>query len=242
MSVLPVHDSYRSPPNFGHLLMVESEVPCALHIDLWLRFHETSLTHLAQTSHRFERQYLAWETVRKTRNPFFVEGTGFEGYFVGQNKSPEEVIELLLEIGHESLISNARIYHCDPHFKSVLMKTLTGEIDDDAAINVWATELGAMLGRLREHIYTNQAANQFQTETYRAVGNLPAIHYVPHEWGITQEFVLPVYAAGQYARLAWGPETVRPEDHDAALVVWMIGRFGHPLLRECVRESGTWAV
>ena len=221
--------------------MVESIVPCARHIRAWLIFHETNLSHLVQASRRYERQYLAWETVRKVRNPFFVEGTGFEGYFVGQNVTPDQVIEALLQIGRDALVSNERMYRANPRFHSVLMKTLVGDLDDDVAINVWATGLGAILGRLRRFVYSSQVANQFQTETYRSVSNLPPIEYHPNGPGIRQQYDLPVYPAGRYPRVAWSLETVKPEDYDAALVVWSIGRFGHPLVRECLRESGSWA-
>lgn len=218
-------------------LTLQSEVPYDTLIYTWLRSHDIGLDWLVRPSRHFENPYLAWETVRKTRNPFFKEGTGFEGYFVGTYPSPDQAREKLLEIGRGMLESNRRLYPYDYNFRSRLMKTLVGELSDAAAINHWAALLGATLGRLRMNIYGNPKADQFRAETYHMIKGLPPMRYEQHDHDIDQQYVLPLPNGNIPFKPDIDLNLLKPSDQDAGLVVLSIGRFGHPLIREYLLET-----
>jgi hypothetical protein len=198
----------------------------------WLRFHDLPLNSLVQQSRKYERAYLAWETVRKLHNPFFSIGTGFEGYFVGIHHSPEEMVAQLLKIGHEMLDSNCRLYRHQYTFNAKLMKTLRGEIDDPQAIEVWSTVLGAILGKLRCNVSYHYETYRFQNETYWTVNRLPLVSYTQRDHHIEQKYVLAPFKKDYVAKkLDFSLNLLKSSDYDAGLVVSMIGRFGHPLIR-----------
>jgi hypothetical protein len=220
----------------SHILFVYSEVPYDTSIDLWLHIRNIDFNQLVKRSRQYEQAYLAWETVRRTRNPFFVEGTGFEGYFIGLCQSPEEMLDRLLALGHNMLDSNCRLYRHDFHLKSKLMKTLLGECSETKLLDLWSDAFGAAVARLRCNVYASREAEFFQLETYRAAVRLPPIEYAEHEPRIDQEYAITnvTYRAGK--KLNLDPALLKPCDYDAGLVVWTIGRFGHPLIREYLRE------
>ena len=225
-------------PIATQVLTVASEVPYDILIYGWLQIHDLCQSSFVQRSRQYERSFLAWETVRKVRNPFFVEGTGFEGYYIGQVQSPEEAAERLLQMGHYMLRSNYRLYRFDSAFRSRLMKTLLGEISDPKAIEVWSAQFGAALGRLRCNLLTNAEARYFQAETYLRTSSLPTIHYQQNHYTIKQEYVVPTAVSPTSARSIMGLDTLKPSDYDAGVVVWSIGKFGHPLVREYIGERG----
>ena len=172
------------------MLTIESKVPHDTIMEVWLRLQDVPLDNLVQHSRRYERAYLAWETVRQVRNPFFNTGTGFEGYFVGICHSPGEMLAQLLEIGHSMLASNCKLYRHQYTFNAKLMKTLRGELNDPRAIDVWSTLLGATLGRLRCNVHYHYKTYLFQNETYWTVNRLPVINYTHCEHHIEQEYIL----------------------------------------------------
>jgi hypothetical protein len=206
-------------------------------MDGWLCLHDVPLDSLVQQSRRYERAYLAWETVRQVRNPFFNIGTGFEGYFVGNCQSPEEMLAQLLEIGHGMLTSNCRLYRHQYTFKSKLMKTLRGELDDPRAMDIWSTLLGAALGRLRCNVLYNYKTYLFQNETYWAVNRLPFIKYAQCAHHIEQEYVLARFRSSCVSKSDLCLNMLKPSDCDAGFVVSRIGCFGHPLVRAYMREA-----
>ncbi len=217
-------------------MIVKSKVPYDITLYGWLHVNHLPLETLTEKSRRFEQSYLAWETVRKLRNPFFTNGTGFEGYFVGIHHSPEEMLDTLLKIGHRILDSNCRMYRYNYTFKSTLMKTLIGEVSDPRAIYVWSDLLGSLLGRLRMNIETNHENYHFQNETYWIVNNLPQIRYAPRDFRLEQEYRLMLFGHHRAHRLDFSPSLLRPSDYEAGRVVWMLGRFGHPLIREYLHK------
>jgi hypothetical protein len=219
------------------MLTIESRVPHDKIMEVWLRFHDAPLDRLVLQSHRYERAYLAWETVRQLRNPFFNIGTGFEGYFVGISQSPEEMIAELLKIGHGMLMSNCRLYRHQYTFKAKLMKTLQGELNDPRAIDVWATLLGATLAKLRCHVLYNHKTYLFQNETYWTVNRLPFIKYTQCNQHIDQVYILAPFKQDCVSKLGFYLNMFKPSDYDAALVVSKIGCFGHPLIRAYLREA-----
>lgn len=219
------------------MLSVESRVPCETVLSCWLYLHGVKLESLVQQSRTYERAWLAWETVRLVRNPFFREGTGFEGYFVGLCHSPDEMSDRLLEIGREILACNRRMYPHEFAFKKRMMQTLTGEIDDAQAVSVWATLLGTALGKLRRNTCMYAVARDFQNETYRSVYRLPPVRYTQHAYQIRQEYCLSPYWKTPAPKPDLRLDAVRPEDQDAALVMSQIGRFGHPLVRAYLRAA-----
>ena len=220
---------------FWHItpvLTIESEVPYSSLIYGWLQVQHAPVSRFVQKSRQYESSYLAWETVRKVRNPFFVDGTGFEGYYVGQGWSPEEIVEQVLQIGRYMLSSNLRLYRFNPQFRSRLMKTLRAEMSDPQAIEVWAAQFGAALGKLRCNLLTNAKARIFQTGTYKSTYSLPSMCYEPGKYSIEQQYALPSPRWDTPPRANLRLDALsKPSDAEACLVVKSIGKFGHPLVR-----------
>jgi hypothetical protein len=221
------------------MLTVQCEVPCGSLVHSWLHVHEMPFRPFVERSRQFERAYLAWETVRKVRNPFFTEGTGFEGYYVGLCHSTEEMLDMLLHMGRQMLASNVRLYPHQHRFRSRLMKTLSGEVEDLDAIAVWADLLGATLGRLRCNVYTNQETYRFQNETYWSVNRLPLMQYEQSDCRLEQSYRLAQFRVCTNSRLPLQLNLLNSSDYDAGLVVSAIGRFGHPLIREYLHEGSS---
>ncbi|HVU13349.1 MAG TPA: hypothetical protein VHD90_18855 [Phototrophicaceae bacterium] len=219
------------------VLTIASEVPYSTLISEYLQLHFLSLSKFIDHSRHYERPYLAWEAVRKARNPFFIDGTGLEGYYVGQCLSPEEIAERLLQLGHFMLGSNCQLYRFNYRFKSHLMKTLLGEMSDPLSIEVWSAQFGAVLGRLRCNLLTNTQTRFFQTETYQSTSSLPAIRYTQGCLTIEQEYSVPRSASESISVWAQPLESaLKPSDSDAYLVIQSIGKFGHPLIRRYLDE------
>ncbi len=220
------------------VLRIETEVPYSTHITGWLAYHQKDMDSFVQNSRQYEPSYLAWETVRKVRNPFFIDGTGFEGYCVGQSWSTEEMVEYLVQMGHSMLQSNYRLYQFNPLFRSTLMKTLSDEISDSKAIGVWSAQFGAALGKLRCNLLTNAQARYFQAGTYQSTYSLPKMHYEEEDYKIEQRYAVPCRgsetAPWSTVRLE---SLVKPSDAEACFVVKSIGKFGHPLIREYLNEG-----
>lgn len=222
------------------VLTVKSEVPYGTLLYGFTRVHPIGLDKFIAYSRRYERSYLAWEAVRKVRNPYFIDGTGFEGYFVGLGLSDEEVIARVLDLGRTMLANNLRLYRFNPAFRSRLMKTIRGEISDPAAIGVWAAQFGAAVGRLRCNLLTNSQTRLFQSETYLSTSSLPPIRYAVCGFTIEQTYALPNGGApvkpAPRMRLDL---SLKPADAEAYLVVKAIGKFGHPLIRAYLDERTT---
>ncbi|MDL1885255.1 hypothetical protein FBR01_16585 [Anaerolineae bacterium CFX8] len=220
------------------LLQIENHIPFAAPIRYWIEIDETTLDEMVKQSRQFERAFLAWETVRKQRNPFFENGTGFEGYFVGTCHSPEEALEAILKLNRDILDRIHRLHRMDYGFQSRLMKTLTGDIYDPAAMQEWSAQLGAALGRLRAGIYYNEQASRFQTETYRSVYHLPLIFYRQKNDAIEQRYAVN-FGSPRGGRVLVEPGLLKPREQDAWLVAEYVGRFGHPLVRQFLRSDRT---
>lgn len=219
-----------------HLETIDSEVPFGGAIWLELRLHELNLATLPAKG-PVEQRYLAWETVRKKTNPYFTEGTGFEGYLVGLCPDAEAALLAILKSSQRILDAIARLYRFSGCFKTRLMQTLARESSDQESVHIWSAYLGAELGRLRVNVPRNKAAILFQAHTYRIVSVLPPIAYQQ-----TQRDVLQHYAVGYVDEAPTGPVvsngriTVSPgvlnlSQREAWLVAVNIGEFGHPLVR-----------
>lgn len=217
------------------ILEIDKEVPFGDWIHFWLQVtHGTTLGTLIQRSDEYERPYLAWELVRKGKNPYFENGTGFEGYFVGVCNSAGEALQNLLKLGQDMLEHITRLHRYEYQFRSRLLKTLTGELNDPHAMSEWSAELGAELAKLRCNLLRNRQANAFQTDTYRTVRWLPRIDYVENDHTIRQHYRI-VYRSAPGARLVVAPGGLKPSEQEAWLVVQSVGKFGHPLVREFIR-------
>ena len=212
---------------------VEGEVPFGDYLVWWLASGQSpTIPPVSQLSHQFDQRYLAWETVRLARNPFFENGTGFEGYWVGQTGSAEEALDQLLRVGRGALDSQARLYRYQYRFRRTLMKTLYGESADLDALAEWSITLGAILGRLRCNLHRNPQADTFRRETYRLVEGLPPIHYQTVGDDLQQVYeVRDAYHPSQ-PRLLVDPRQLRTTDQEAWQVAAALGKFGHPLVRE----------
>ncbi|MGQ9887296.1 MAG: hypothetical protein ACUVSX_02285 [Aggregatilineales bacterium] len=216
-------------------LKVDSNVPFDAMIHDWLTFHERAIDHIAKPSRRYERSYLAWETVRLRKNPFFENGTGFEGYFVGRCRTPEEALERILGVSRAVLDNIARQHRRHYNFQSRLMKALAENRSDPQAVYVWAAELGAALARLRAQVPQNQEASAFHTDTYRLVNMLPPIGYHQNDSEIRQVYV--VTGRSRASRALVTLQDLPPREQQAWLVALRLGRFGHPLVREFLRHN-----
>ena len=143
------------------IVTVNSLVPFGDSLFWWLgKTRAGELHDLIEHSRHYDRAYLAWELVRRKRNPFFLEGTGFEGYLIGAANSPDEALHHVLRIGEGMLRTMLALHRNDPRFRSRLMKALDGELDDPEAIEEWSAQLGAALARLRVNLINNPQAGR----------------------------------------------------------------------------------
>lgn len=220
------------------LLTIDNEVPFGEEIFCRLRLKAADLDNLVKHD-EMEHRYLAWETVRKAHNPFFVCGTGFEGYFVGICHSPDEALSKILAVSQGILDAMARLYRFEYGFESRLMKTLTREASDPKAMNLWSAYLGAALARLRGQCLGNQTAQHFRSETYALISDLPGIKYHLVDHDVLQHYVLRKQLKADTALLEITPGMLNRTQQDAWLIATNIGEFGHPLVREFLRQ--TWA-
>jgi hypothetical protein len=218
------------------IVKVENEIPFGQTLHVLLSLKDLQLNKLVQHD-QMEKHYLAWETVRKQTNPFFLKGTGFEGYLISQCENPEAALEAILAIGQDMLDAVARYYHYQYGLRSQLMKTLTRDAANPTAIRIWSTYLGAELGKLRAQIIRDPKSQAFRAETYKIVETLPQIVYHETEKDITQ-----IYAVGTGDKPAIGKLMVTSAmlnqgQQDAWLVAENIGEFGHPLVRKLLVRS-----
>ena len=182
-----------------------------------------------QLSHEFDRSYLAWETVRLSRNPFFSNGTGTEGYWVGLCQSSRP-LDQLLQLGNGAQ-SQARLFRYRGATAAGCARALQGEGSDLETMAEWSIELGAILGRLRCNLYKNP----------RPV--LPPRNLPP---GRGCRPLPPTTRAGRLAANAESarrrqpgaaaastdPNHLRTTDQEAWDVVASLGKFGHPLVAD----------
>lgn len=209
--------------------LVESEVPFGRSLYTWLFLNDLHLNQLVRHDSR-EKHFLAWETVRKQTNPFFLEGTGFEGYLVGRCATPDAALDAIVSINQNILDAIARLYRFQSSLRAKLMKTLVRESSEPEAIHIWSAYLGAELGKLRAQMLQNPEAQGFQNQTYNSIRSLPPMVF--HE---IQDDVTQTYAIGSSGnnrgKLAINLQILKPSQQDAWLVAQNIGQFGHPLVR-----------
>lgn len=215
----------------SHDIVVHSQVPFGHLILFQLKLSGHQLDDLVRHD-GIEQRYLAWEEVRKARSPFFVHGTGFEGYFVGICSSPEDALERILVVNQNILDAIARVYRFEYGFRSRLMKTLTREASDSRAIHIWSSYLGAALARLRCQCMQNPLACRFRDQTYDIVRYLPVMDYQVGDGHILQTYVLEDGDFYHTERLEISAHLLSSKQQDAWLVAENIGEFGHPLVRQ----------
>ncbi len=213
------------------MVRIESEVPFGHSIYAWLYVRDKDLQVLAPHGET-ERNYLAWETVRRESNPYFDYGTGFEGYLIGRCPEPQAALDEILAIGQHILDSIALLYRFEYNFRSRLMKTLTREIADERAIRIWSASLGTQLGKLRAGMLHNRDAQDFQSRTYRLVYLLPPMHYTTQDYDVKQTYNILADGVSGLSRLHVTLEALSPSQQEAWQVVENIGEFGHPLVRK----------
>jgi hypothetical protein len=211
---------------------IEGEVPFGDSLWWWLvQLAPDDSSRRVEEARRFDRPYLAWESVRLVRNPYFVKGTGFEGYWVGQSRSAEEVLDELLQIGQFTLDSHLRLYRYQPRFRHRLTQALYEEEVDRKSLQEWSNTLGALLARLRCNVYRSTPADLFRRETYRQVEGLPPIRYRKLSGDFHQIYEIRDADSPTAARLQVDPQQLPPHHRDAWAVAEAIGKFGHPLVR-----------
>jgi hypothetical protein len=211
---------------------IDETVPFGECIYWWLRFHpEKRFDVLVRHSAEYEKQYLAWQEVKIARNPYFENGTGFEGYFVGDCTSPEQALEKILQVGETVLRNLFRLHPHEHRFHTTLLKALTADVADLRAISEWSAELGAEVARLHCNVSHNKIADHFQQETYRLVRTLPPICYVTDEHTIEEHYSV-VSTRLQADKMTVNPASLTESQQEAWLVAQSMSRFGHPLVRE----------
>ncbi len=219
-----------------HIDKIEKRAPFASALYIHASLYDVHLNDMGART-RIEKNYLAWETVRKKTNPYFVEGTGFEGYIVGTCPTPIMALEAIVEVNQHLLDAIGRLYRFQIGFQSRLMKTLVGESDDPESIHIWSAYLGAELGRLRTHVPRNKSAILFQNQTYAIVAVLPPMVYRTQNNTIIQNYGIgyldnPVAVIEpNLAKMDIKVNMLNPSQQTAWLVATNIGRFGHPLVR-----------
>jgi hypothetical protein len=218
-------------------LKIHNQVPFAPSISFWLQLHDMGLQAMEQSSHHYDTHYLAWQTVRKRRNPFFSNGTGFEGYFVGTSQSSDAALEQTLAIGHRMLNSITMLHRHDYRSQSNLMKTLVGECGDFRSVYEWNALFGAALSRLRCQVRRDQVATTFRAETYQLVEQLPSISYPRSLNAVAQEYYIAGDTVQSAPKFTVSNNQLNPSDQDAWLVMQSVGRFGHPLVRTWLRQK-----
>jgi hypothetical protein len=216
---------------------VHNEVPFASSISFWIQLHDMDFQTMERNSHRYDPHYLAWQTVRKKRNPFFSNGTGFEGYFVSIAQTPDAALAQILAIGHRMLNSIIMLHRHDYRFRSNLMKTLVGEQGDFKSVYKWNALFGAALARLRCQVRQDRVATAFRDETYQLVEQLPGINYPRDPNTVTQEYYIVGDMTHFGRKLTVSNNWLNPSDQDAWLVMQSVGRFGHPLVRAYLRQK-----
>lgn len=219
----------------GNLLVVDNHVPFGDVICVQLELERLQLDRFAPHG-SIEQHYLAWETVRKARNPFLANGTGFEGYFVGVYESPEEVFFHILRMSQDILDAITRFYRSEYSFRSRLIKTLTREMSDPRSMYIWSTYLGGALARLRCQVAKNQYAGKFREQTYKMLENLPPMHYQMAEHDILQHFAIRRDLDSNLHPVQVSASDLKGSQQDAWMVAENIGEFGHPLIRQYLHE------
>lgn len=220
----------------SHIKTIDSEVPFGRLLYVSLRLKDLNLDSLKRHN-RTETRYLAWETVRKQINPFFQNGTGFEGYLVGRCADPEAALETVLAINQDILDAIARLYRFQYGFRSQLMKTLTKESTDSTAIHIWSAYLGAELGKLRAQILNDPKAQAFRNQTYEIIKPLPPMIYHEVEDDVLQTYTVATTDRMEVARMPVTLSMLKPSQQDAWLVAENIGEFGHPLVRTVLDQA-----
>ena len=217
-------------PGKINVMQVESEVPFGHTLYGWLYINDLQLEKLIKHD-QIEKHYLAWESVRKEMNPYFQHGTGFEGYLIGRCAGPEAALEAILTINQNILEAIARLYRFQFNFRSRLMKTLTREVYDPEATHIWSAQLGTELGKLRVQILANRDAQQFRSQTYKIIRNLPPMVYHEVADDVTQTYSIGAID-GKRPKERINLDMLKPDQQDAWLVATNIGEFGHPLVRK----------
>ena len=95
--------------------------------------------------------------------------------------------------------------------------------------------LGAALAKLRCNVRQNRRTERFQTETYYIVNRLPTISYRVEDSTIEQEYLIG-FCTAPGSRVHITLQSLKPSEQEAWLVATMIGRFGHPLVRQYLRR------
>ena len=217
-------------------LEIASKVPYGTRIYWWLHMaSDQPADALIRESGQFERHYLAWETVRNGQNPYFENGTGFEGYLVGCCQSSAEALERILGFSRDMLNSVTRLHKFEYQYRTRLFRTLRGELEDPAAMSEWAAEFGATLARLRCNVLGNRQVETFQSATYQHVYTLPPISYIPNGCCMKQLYKLEIADVVDGAKSYVDARALNGPEQDAWLLAQSIGKFGHPLVREYLR-------
>jgi len=223
-------------PQLTHrLLMIEGQIPFGGLVVCLVRLAGIPWDVFIKSSRPYESAYLAWETVRQGRNPFFHKGTGFEGYLIGNCETAPEALQTLLSLGEEILASIPKSYNLEYGFRRKLMQTLYGSAANPRAIHIWGRQLGVILAELRPRVLQNGGSEVFRTQTYRAVDLLPPMFYRYERGVLVQTYFVDPFHNEHYPGKIWAESCLNSRTDRATWeLVRQLGRFGHPLVRACM--------
>lgn len=235
---------------------IENHPPLASRFRQWLEMinleaeRPLTMEKVIKESRTYEEAYLSFMAIQKIgeQTQTHYRLTGFEPYFIGQNKTPADVALSIARIGAEiiknrrykdlmkKLIPSFRAIHDFKRFPSTDIFQLIPElkINDLLAIDEILCE---EIGRLRGMMSKKQDAVDYQNETHRLV-NSANLNYIQYGGApLKQRYYLP--------RLRRERELQEPDlsllnkDPDLLLgycLMCVIGSGGHPLIRTLIRK------
>lgn len=188
-------------------------------------------------SRKFAPGYLGWQLNRKF-NPFFVKGTGHEGFFIRDKSEGElqmsstQVLETLLDYGKKVSDAIIRLHPYSIH-RSDILKTLQEERWDPEVLNELYAWHGAILGVLRAQHLSSPTAAAFREETAQLVkGSEINYGFCPEEQCLKARYTLP---QRDMQGIKIDPEqTVRAmteKDFYYWQIISALGKMGDPLIR-----------
>jgi len=174
--------------------------------------------------------FLRWELVRKIPEP-----TAFEGFFVGENKTAEEIALAIAEIGRDQLNSLKHHHNFEAccRMRKYLLEFVSGEVFRNEALIELNAIFGSILAQLRPKLRTNRLAQKFRDDTDRlaCTASFKILHNASEVTG--QIYTVETRRSLKPPDLSTDPMTFLPKDElrEAYRLMKGSGLVGHPLSR-----------
>lgn len=174
--------------------------------------------------------FLAWMLMRE-RNPFFTQGTGWEGYAVAHTVQPAHVLEWELQLG-KSMID--RMYEANPpgSVRQEYLRFMEGKLSV-ANLRYWNAAFGAELARQRARTLQHPLARAYRLQTYQQLPTISEVS-VALEFGTSfEQYMLPQIELHQVQRIDLSREFERMTDLQqvSLRLLCLLGMLGHPAVR-----------